>query len=320
MSDLIDRYLAAIARELPEAQRADITAELRDELMSQLEGEEARRGRPLTEAELEAALREFGNPLVVAGRYRKTQHLIGPQIFPFWWQAIKVTLTVIAAVYVVLIVLALLTQESSDRDVPSPVLVLGFAFGLITFVFAMVERFGKPERLARRWRPQRLPPARGRTKGRFEIMVEMGMTVVALAWWTGLIHFRNVMPGTGLQVDLAPVWAAWFWPILGYMVLELIVNAHALLRPARVRLNIGLAIVRNLAGATILFNVRQAGHFVEVGSSRLSPDALATVQANFDRGFSFGIGVAVAVFLALALVEAWRLRQFLRTNAGPKLV
>ena len=32
MSDLIDRYLAAIARELPEAQRADITAELRDEL------------------------------------------------------------------------------------------------------------------------------------------------------------------------------------------------------------------------------------------------------------------------------------------------
>ena len=97
MSDLIDRYLAAIARELPERQRADITAELRDELMSRIEGEEDRLGRPLTRTELEATLRDFGNPLVVAGRFRKTQHLIGPQILPFWWQAIKVTMTVIAA-------------------------------------------------------------------------------------------------------------------------------------------------------------------------------------------------------------------------------
>ena len=29
--------------------------------------------------------------------------------------------------------------------------------------------------------------------------------------------------------------------------------------------------------------------------------------------------LAVAVLLALALTEAWRLRQFLRINAGPKL-
>lgn len=320
MSDLIDRYLAAIARELPEGQRADIAAELRDELMSQLEGEEARLGRPLTTTELEAALRDFGNPLVVAGRYRRIPHLIGPEVFPFWWQTIKVTLTVIAAVYVVLVILALLVQEPAKRAIPSPVEVLLLAFGVITFVFAMLERYGKPERLARKWRPSRLPPAQGKTKNRFEIMVEMGMTTVALAWWCGLIHFQNVMPGTGgLRVDLAPVWAAWFWPILGYMVFELIVNGHALLRPARVRLNIGLAITRALAGAGILFGVRQAGHFVDVGSPTLPPDVLAGVQANFDRGFSFGIGVTIAVFLAVAVAEAWRLRQFLRINAGPRL-
>jgi hypothetical protein len=319
MSDLIDRYLAAIARELPEAQRADITAELRDELMSQLEGQEERLGRPLTMTELEAALRDFGNPLVVAGRYRKTQHLIGPQILPFWWQAIRVTLTVIAAVYVVLIVLALLVQTPSERDVPSPVLVLGFAFGLITFMFAMVERYGNPEKLARRWRPRRLPPARGKTKGRFEIMVEIGMTLVALAWWIGLIHFQNVMPGTELKVDLATVWADWYWWIVAYWIGELIVNGHALLQPARVRLNAGLAIVRNLAGATILFNVRQAGHFVDVSSPYIPADSLVVVQANFDRGFGFGIGAAIAIFIVLAAVEAWRLRGFLRANAGPQL-
>jgi hypothetical protein len=317
MSDLIDRYLAAIARELPAAQRADIIAELRDELMSRLEAEEDRLGRPMTTTELESALRDFGNPLVVAGRFRRTQHLIGPKIFPFWWQAIKVTLTVTAAVYVVLIVLAILVGRHGGADVPSPVLVIGFAFGLITLLFALAERFGNPERLARRWRPRRLPPARGRTKSRFEILVEMGMTSVALAWWTGLIHFQNVMPGTGLRVDLAPVWAVWFWPILTYMVFELAVNGHALLRPAQVWLNGGLAIGRNLTGAAIVFHVRKAGHYVEVSSPRLSPEALETMQANFDRGFHFGIGVAIAVFVALAVVEVWRLGQFVRLRTAP---
>ena len=318
MTDLVERYLAAIARELPEAQRADIVAELRDELMSRIEGEEERLGRPLTMIELEAALRDFGNPLVVAGRFRRIQYLIGPQIFPFWWQAIKVTMTVIAAVYVVLIVVALLVRGEGSADLPQPVLVLGFAFGLITFMFAMVERYGKPERLARRWRPRRLPPAKGKTKSPFEIMVEIGMTLVALGWWVGLIHFENVMPGTGLRVDLAQVWADWHWWIVAYFIGELIVNGHALLQPARARLNAGLAIARNIGAAIILLNIRAAGHFVEIGSPYLSPDALAQAQANFDRGFGFGIGVAIAIFIALAAVEAWRLLGFLRTRPSPQ--
>ena len=45
--DLVERYLAAVARELPEAQRDDIVAELRDILLSQFEEKEAELGRPL---------------------------------------------------------------------------------------------------------------------------------------------------------------------------------------------------------------------------------------------------------------------------------
>lgn len=319
MSDLIDRYLAAIARELPAEQRADITAELRDELMSRVEADEDRLGRPMTVTELEAVLRDFGNPLVVAGRYRRTQHLIGPLVFPFWWQGIKVTMTVIAAVYVVLFALSFFTGRGGHiaGDVPFPTLAVVFTFGVVTLVFALIERFGHPERLARHWEPGRLPPPQGRTKSRFEILVEMGMTVVALAWWFGLVRFHDIVPGTRLSVELASVWQDFFWTITAYFIAELVVNAHTLLRPARVRLNGILAMARNLTAATILFGVRQADHFVEVRSVRLSPEALASVQAQFERGVGVAITVAIVVFLGLAVWEIWRLGQFLRLQPAP---
>src|SRR6185369_11222751 len=95
--NLVERYLAAIER--GQAQAADIKAELRDVLLSRIEEQEEKLGHPLTRAELEALLVDFGHPLVVAGRYRRIQHLIGPEVFPFWWAALKTTLAVLAGVY-----------------------------------------------------------------------------------------------------------------------------------------------------------------------------------------------------------------------------
>lgn len=303
MSDLIDRYLAAIARELPEAERADITAELRDELLTNIETREAELGRPVTEQELNDELTTFGNPLVVAGRYRRIQHLIGPGMFPFWLAAVKATLTVIAVVYVVLIVLGLISSgRIHDSDLPEPVLVVGFAFGVVTGVCALIERFGDPTKLAL-WRPERLPPAHGKTRSRFELLTEVGMGVIFLMWWVGLIHFRNVIPATDVRIELAPVWHRYFWWILGYAVIEIGSNVVALTRPDRVQLVRWMVIWRSLLGAAILLGVLQASHFVVVGGPA------GKAQAIFDLWMRVGIGVAIAVFLGRAAIEAWRLRQ-----------
>ena len=45
---LLDRYLAAVARNLPAKQAADIAAELRENLLSEIEEKQATLGRPLT--------------------------------------------------------------------------------------------------------------------------------------------------------------------------------------------------------------------------------------------------------------------------------
>lgn len=114
---LIDQYLAAVAAQLPRDKREDIIAELRDALMERMEAREAELGRPMTEAETEALLREFGHPLTVAARYRGgPDHLIGPELFPYWWFAVKAALLVLAVVVVMGAIGSMVVGDASGPE------------------------------------------------------------------------------------------------------------------------------------------------------------------------------------------------------------
>jgi hypothetical protein len=307
--DLIERYLAAIGRQLPARQAADIQAELRDVLLNQLEEREAEFGRPLTRAEVETLLMAFGHPLVVAGRYRKTQHLIGPEVFPFWLTTIQWALVILAIVYVVLSALAYLARKPGFEIGPAaPPLVPTaiFVFGAITLTFAAFERFGKASFL-RDWKPSRLPPPDRGRRPRFAIVAEIALDVIFIFWWLGVIRFKDLFPyPVGLSVALGPVWAAWRWPILVYALWEIAANLLAVARPAWTRTNTGLFVGRYLYGVAILGEVFQAGHWVTVGSSQVTPEVLSIIQANFDLGMRVGVGVAILGMLARAGQELWR--------------
>lgn len=83
--DMLDEYLRAVSRLLPKAQREDVIAELRDEILTRIEAKEAEQCRPLTPDETEALLREIGHPIVVAARYRpEPQSVVGPALYPYW--------------------------------------------------------------------------------------------------------------------------------------------------------------------------------------------------------------------------------------------
>jgi hypothetical protein len=97
--DLVERYLKAVAAQLPKETREDIVAELRDEIMGRIEALEDRLGRAPSDDEVEAVLREVGHPLTVAARYRSgPQALIGPELYPWWMFAVKVALAVMVCV------------------------------------------------------------------------------------------------------------------------------------------------------------------------------------------------------------------------------
>ncbi len=310
MMDLIERYLAAIGRQLPSRQTADIQAELRDVLLSQVEEKQAGLGRTLTRSELETLLIDFGNPLAVAGRYRLTQHLIGPEVFPFWWAAVKIMLLFAAAGYVILTVLAIVTHKSQaelNRAAPHVTYAAVYFFGLITLVCAGIERFGKASVL-QHWRPRDLPPTTGKPRSRFELAATIVWDLILIAWWLGLVRFGDFLPETGfIQVGLAPVWMAWRGPIIAYACLEIAISFIGIARPAWLRFNGYASIARSLVGIAILSAIVQAGHWLVVtGEGRLS-GAQSTLQANFDLGMQIGIAVTIAAIVLRIALEAWRL-------------
>lgn len=182
--DLIERYLAAVGRQLPAKEAGDIQSELRDVLLNRVEEREAELGRPLNQPEVESLLIEFGHPLLVAARYRKTQHLIGPEVFPFWWAAQKTMLAIVGGVYLMLIAVGVATHMTApqfNHAVPQLPYVVVYLFGLITLIFLGIERFGTT-RFLRDWKPANLPPAGGKRRSRFELAAEITWDLIFIAW------------------------------------------------------------------------------------------------------------------------------------------
>ena len=314
MTDLLERYLAAVARELPAAQAPDVIAELRDSLLSEIEERQDGLGRALDRGELEALLVDFGHPLIVAGRYRKIQHLIGPQVFPFWFSTLKLVLLIEAAAWLGVMVLHFAIARPPFVDIisqifPSFLSLAITTFGIVTLVFAALARTGRPPG-QHGWNPARLPPARSRRRGRFELASEIVMGAVFLLWWSGLIRFGWLLPlPPAFRVELAPIWTVLHWPIVVYISVEMSINIMELANPAAVRINASLSLMKNLAGCVITGYALSAGHWLDIVSPALSPPVIAKVQHGFDQGMRIGLIASALVLAIKAGWDLWRLMQ-----------
>jgi hypothetical protein len=322
MNTLLDRYLAAIGRELPLRQSQEIIAELRDVLLSKIEDKEAELGRPLADREIEQLLIDFGHPLIVAGGYRKTPWLIGPELFPLWVATMRFALVFWGAILLVsLFVAAVATPSATPQwllQKAGEALWPGFigVFGVITLVFAVNERMGK-YRFKLHFDPRRLPPPRARGRKPAQIVSEMVLGAAALLWWIGLIQFRAIMPIPAfLGVHLASTWDPFRAPIAAFLATEILINGLDLARPARVRLTASLGLVKNLAGAAIMVLVLQAGHWVEIVAPSLSPAVREMIRQGFDHGLRIGLAATLVVLVFKAGSDGLRLWRALGRDGG----
>lgn len=336
MSDLIDRYLAAVAALLPKASRQDIVAELRDLIMNRVEEKEAASGRPLDKAETEALLREIGHPIAVAGRYGPHRALIGPEIYPFWLFAVKVLLAIAALAAVVPAAVVLIAGQGENHrigDILSDFIPTALSLiGAATVVAAAIERGWIKVGDFANWKASELPVLpegkdwlggsswpEGKSwfgggpwtaKSRFEGVFELAAIALFIAWWTGGLPFpmeRIVRAPDGLGVVLSPVVMALHWPILGLAVLQGLSALILVIQPGWVRARAAtevLGAIGGLALSAVLWRAMPVLTFVS--GSAASAD-FAEVQRVFDLTFQVILVVAVAINVTKLFVDGWRL-------------
>jgi len=306
--ELLDRYLAAVRRNLPAEEAADITEELRDVLLARAEEREAASG----DANWPQLLKEFGHPLAVAARYRKHQWLIGPELYPYYVHFMKIIGLIVLAVTVVL---ATFKAAFGDGDIGA--LVAGLlaslwwaavaSVGSVTILFALIERYGGAERHFRHWKPEQLPDVSEKQPGPWESAFQVGTGVLFLLWWVDLIRLPDFAAGSSFRMDAAPIWDVMFWPILALATARLVYNLLLWLRP-RWRLVRGLlGAATAVGGILILIPLYRAGHWVDVVSTGLDAGSATGLESSLNLALRIAI-IAVGVIWAIgSLGELWRM-------------
>lgn len=274
--DLIDRYLNAVAAQLPQDQRADIVAELRDMILSRFEEKEEALGRPLTEAEQEEILRDVGHPLSVAARYGSgPQHVVGPELYPWWMFGVRAGLIAIVAITAIgALVRILIGDEEVGRAIGQAfhsifngaIMLIGFA----TLGGFIIERQKEKPSFLREWRVKDLglfefggglnaeAVSRGLTEGDWTLKTPrkgrraspmaraVGSAVgwsVVLLWWIGWLPLTHTTPETlGAVVGgvdygrmLSQIHALLYWPVIAFGLARVVFDVMRVARPDGVR-------------------------------------------------------------------------------------
>jgi len=245
--ELLDRYLQAVKKHLPWRRQDDIIAELRANLYSQLEDKEAALGRPLTQSEAEAWLKELDPPIQMAARYQPPRYLIGPAVFPTYRHVVRLAWTWGFIIYSIMKVVEIFTVPNPgagamlDYFFGVPALFFGIA-AWCTLVFAVFEfavaRHWEPvSRLAplsAGWAPCTLPPlepaapGNGKKPRSFgQALVELGFALLGLLWLLLVPHHLWLLFGPGaayLEASpyrLASALVPFYWCVVALNVIQL---------------------------------------------------------------------------------------------------
>jgi hypothetical protein len=278
--------LKAVAKALPQAQREDIIRELSEDIRSEMEDKESELGRRLTEVEQQAVLKQRGNPLLLAARYRQDhrtvafgRQLIGPILFPFYIKVLSfnlgLTFIVIATIFVALGVSG---QRISFNDILSTwLLQLFIQSGVVTLIFALIERHltKHPDRWdlsgvrgglrldLKMATNVSLPIEQPQQVSRFESVSIIIASTVALTWMTEVQRYPFLILGPAVAfLKLSPIWYQAYFPIVLLTVAEIVRAAINLVRPDWMRFRAMYSVIVHCGGLAVLYFLIKGGSWV----------------------------------------------------------
>jgi len=253
--ELLDRYLESVRKHLPWQRQDDIVAELRANLESQLDEKEEALGRPLTQAEAEAWIKQLGAPIQVAAGYQPQQYLIGPHVFPTYRYVLKLACSWAMIIYsIVAVVQVFATPNPSGTALLDALLHLPFVLmttaAWVTLIFAAIEYAVAQGHLrlpalcapSPGWTPGSLPPlgqdaVTGKKPRSFaQAVAEVVFGILFLGWLLLVPKHPWLLMGPGAlylngsPFQLADIWVPIYWCLVALNILQLGWNAQNLAR------------------------------------------------------------------------------------------
>lgn len=317
--DLLDRYIHAVRFWLPRGQQDDVAAELGEDIRSQIEEQEGKLGRKLTELEVASILKGRGRPMLVANRYRPQQYLIGPVLFPVY----RLVMIVVALCYAVPWTLTWISLVIFDPFYRShfgagatkvwsnfigSILV---ALGAVTLIFVLLDRVQPNLKFLKDWDPADLPAVRDPNRiSRVNSTVEIAANLVLAVWWatnmwstTAFDWSTTVFNRGGVRIIFGPEWKDFLWVFLAISVADVILAAANLARPYWTWLRASFQLILTIAGSVAFCWICKAHILAQIVVPNLSPsrasEIVTAINTNAAKSFPFAV-VACAIIVALS--------------------
>lgn len=147
MSDLVERYVHQVGRHVPQKERAEIQAELRSQILDQLD--DRYEGAP-TADNVADVLRELGDPRQLALSYGGAQYLIGPELYQPMMSVLRRGWVIVPVVVVLVNIIAALFAGDplnfvglSIRLVLNVMQALWIFSTIVVAIFAILQHSGE---------------------------------------------------------------------------------------------------------------------------------------------------------------------------------
>lgn len=322
--ELLNRYLSAVQRYLPKAQQADVIAELSDSIQSAVEEKEAELGRPLSIDEESAIINSYGHPILAASRYRSHQQLIGPALFPFYVNTLKVVLPIALGV---IFVVALMFWVGTGDAMAAAARFWGamwgtffVIFGIVTAIFGAVERL-QPNYYKAQWDPRSLPAVGAQRVPRSTSSVELVFNLLFVAWLAGVPAVRQLFDRTimapllELPFRLGPWWQELVPALLVVALAHALMNCVNLIRPDCSDVRAGTFAVTHGVMLIVVCYVLRQHNFIMVSGAAGNAARYAEAANTLNWAVFIGL-VCFALICAVTIVLNVRKLVF-RTKALP---
>ena len=327
--DLIERYVHAVRFWLPRAQQDDVAAELAEDIHSQIEEQEGKLGRKLTELEVASLLKERGRPMLVANRYRPQQYLIGPLLFPVY----RLVMILVALGYAVPWTLTWISLVIFDPFYRSHfgagatrvwgnfIGAILVAFGAVTLIFVLLDRVQPNLKFLKDWDPGDLPAVRDPNRiSRINSTVEIAANLALAVWWltdmwstTAFNWSTTIFDRGGVRIILAPVWKYFLWAFLLIAVANIVLAAANLARPYWTWLRASFQLVLTSAGSVAFCWICKAHLLEQIVVPNLPPARAAQIVTAINtyaaKSFPFAVMASVLIVALSGVGRIVRLRK-----------